>query len=43
VIKFDDFVRVGGWKRARELGLVKSEGRDYVVDDGDVIEFKIGA
>ena len=31
-----------GWKDARERGLVRSEGRDYVMQDGDVVEFKIG-
>lgn len=43
VIGFDDFVAVGGWKEAREKGKVRSEGRDYQVQDGDVIEFKIGS
>ena len=32
----------GGWKNARDKGYVRSEGRDYIVKDGDVIEFKIG-
>ncbi len=32
-----------GWKPARELGKVRSEGRDYVMQDGDVVEFKIGS
>ncbi|MCX6816446.1 MAG: YchF family ATPase [Candidatus Beckwithbacteria bacterium] len=43
VVKFDDFVKVDGWKQARELGKVRMEGRDYIVQDGDVIEFKIGS
>jgi len=42
VIPFADFVSAGGWKAARESGKVRSEGRDYIVQDGDVIEFKIG-
>jgi len=42
VIGFDDFVTVGGWKEARGKGKVRSEGRDYLVQDGDIIEFKIG-
>ncbi len=42
VCDFESFV-VGGWKPARELGKVRSEGRDYVMQDGDVVEFKIGA
>lgn len=42
VIPFTDFVSAGGWKVARDSGKVRSEGRDYIVGDGDVIEFKIG-
>jgi len=33
----------GGWKKSRELGKARLEGRDYVMQDGDVVEFKIGA
>ena len=33
----------GGWKAAREAGKARLEGRDYIVKDGDVIEFKIGS
>jgi hypothetical protein len=43
VIDYREFVRLGGWKKAREVGAVRSEGRDYVMRDGDVVEFKIGA
>jgi len=32
----------GGWKSAKEKGLIRLEGKDYVVQDKDVIEFKIG-
>ncbi|HII95877.1 MAG TPA: redox-regulated ATPase YchF [Candidatus Methanofastidiosum sp.] len=42
VCSFDDFILFGGWKKARELGKVKSEGKDYVMTDSDVVEFKIG-
>ncbi len=54
VVSYDDFIAVGGpaspgerasrggWKKARELGKARLEGRDYIVQDGDVIEFKIG-
>ena len=34
---------VGGWKKAREHGKARSEGKEYVMQDGDVVEFKIGA
>ncbi len=43
VCDFKNFVDLGGWKNARENGKVRSEGRDYVMADGDVVEFKIGA
>jgi GTP-binding protein YchF len=39
-ISHTDFVNVDGWKPARERGLVRSEGKDYVVRDGDVILFR---
>jgi ribosome-binding ATPase YchF (GTP1/OBG family) len=31
---------VGSYKAAREQGLVRSEGRDYVVKDGDILLFR---
>ena len=43
VIPFPQFVEVNGWLKARELGKVQSVGRDYVIKDGEVVEFKIGA
>ena len=42
VVSFDNFVEFGGWKGAREHGKTVFEGRDYIVRDGDVVEFKIG-
>ena len=43
VVSFDGFISCGGWKGSRERGKARLEGRDYVVGDGDVIEFKIGS
>ncbi len=43
VVRFEEFIKSGGWKAARELGKVRSEGRDYIMQDGEVVEFKIGA
>jgi hypothetical protein len=37
---YDDFVRLGGWKGAKEAGVVRSEGKEYVVNDGDVLLFR---
>ncbi|HVZ11748.1 MAG TPA: DUF933 domain-containing protein, partial [Patescibacteria group bacterium] len=42
VVSFDEFVSLGGWKAARAAGKARMEGKDYIVADGDVIEFKIG-
>ena len=37
---YEDFVATGGWKGARERGVVRSEGKEYVVQDGDVMLFR---
>lgn len=41
VINFKDLVKVGSWSEAKSKGLIKTEGKNYVVKDGDIIEFKI--
>jgi len=42
-VSFSDFVEAKGWKGSKELGKVRQEGKEYVMRDGDVVEFKIGA
>lgn len=42
VVSFEDFVLNKGWRGSRATGKARLEGRDYIVQDGDVIEFKIG-
>ena len=42
VINWEDFVDLGGWVKSREAGKVRLEGRDYVMREGDVVEFKVG-
>ena len=42
VINWQDFITLGGWKSAREQGKVRTEGRDYVMQEGDLVEFMIG-
>jgi len=37
VLKFDDFIKCGGWNEAKQKGLLRIEGKDYVVCDGDII------
>jgi GTP-binding protein YchF len=39
-VAYDDFIAHGGWKGAREKGAVRSEGKEYVVHDGDVMLFR---
>jgi GTP-binding protein YchF len=39
VIPYDDFVRCGGRVGAKDAGKMRSEGKDYIVNDGDVILF----
>ena len=39
VIAYDDFVTLGGETKAKEAGKMRSEGKEYVVQDGDVIHF----
>lgn len=41
VIPFGDLVAAGSIAKARELGKLRTEGKDYIVKDGDVIEFMI--
>jgi ribosome-binding ATPase YchF (GTP1/OBG family) len=40
VISYDDYQKVKNFQQARDLGLVRLEGRDYVVQDGDIIYFR---
>ncbi len=39
-ISYQDLVDSGSMANARDKGLIRSEGKDYVVEDGDVIVFK---
>lgn len=43
VINWRSLVEAGGFSQARERGLIRTEGREYVVQDGDVIEIKHNA
>ncbi|MDF7670049.1 redox-regulated ATPase YchF [Orbaceae bacterium ESL0721] len=38
-IAFDDFIKYGGEQGAKEAGKMRSEGKDYIVQDGDVMNF----
>ena len=39
-VAYPDFVANGGWKGAREKGVARAEGKEYVVSDGDVMLFR---
>ena len=39
VIAFDDFIKFGGEQPAKEAGRMRSEGKEYIVQDGDVMHF----
>ena len=41
VIEWDKLLAAGSLARARSEGLLRTEGKDYIVQDGDVVEFKI--
>jgi len=40
VIAYEDFVSLGGEAKAKEAGKLKLEGKDYIVQDGDVMHFR---
>jgi ribosome-binding ATPase len=40
---YESFIGAGGYKGAREQGLTRAEGRDYVVQDGDVMLFRFSS
>ncbi|MFA6981432.1 MAG: redox-regulated ATPase YchF [Patescibacteria group bacterium] len=40
VVSYDDLVKAGSWRGAKELGLIRTEGKEYFMNDGDVVEFR---
>ena len=40
IVSYDDLVREGSMVAAREKGLVRSEGKEYIMQDGDVVLFR---
>ncbi len=41
VVAYDDLVEAGSFAQAKEKGKLRTEGKEYIVKDGDVIEFRI--
>lgn len=42
VISYADFAALNGWIKARDTGKVNIVGKDYIMQDGEVVEFKVG-
>ncbi len=40
VIRYDELLEIGSWNKAKDLGKVRSEGKEYEFVDGDVTEFR---
>ena len=40
VVSFDDLVKAGNMQAAKEKGLIRSEGKEYVMQDGDIVLFR---
>jgi GTP-binding protein YchF len=40
VVAWDELLEIGSWSKAREVGKLRQEGKDYVVQDGDVLEIR---
>jgi GTP-binding protein YchF len=40
VIRWDELLELGSWNKAKEVGKLRVEGKDYVVADGDVLEIR---
>jgi len=39
-VSYDDLVATGSMQKAKEAGKVRIEGKDYVMNDGDVVSFR---
>jgi ribosome-binding ATPase len=40
VIRWDELLELGSWSKAKDVGKIRVEGKDYEVADGDVLEFR---
>jgi ribosome-binding ATPase len=41
VVSWDKFIEAGGEAKCKELGLIRTEGKDYIIKDGDICNFLI--
>lgn len=42
IVSYDDLIATGSMSAAKAAGKVRTEGKDYVMADGDVVEFRHG-
>ncbi|MEX0689934.1 MAG: DUF933 domain-containing protein [Candidatus Paceibacterota bacterium] len=42
VVSYEDLVEAGSWAKARSNGKLRVEGKDYIIQDGDVVHFRVG-
>ena len=40
IVSYDDLVNCGSMVKAREKGLIRLEGKDYIMKEGDIVDFK---
>lgn len=40
IINIDDFINAGGFSEAREKGLIRIEGKAYIIQDGEIVQFR---
>lgn len=40
VVRWDDLIRLGGEAKCREAGVLRVEGKDYIIEDGDAVNFR---
>lgn len=41
VVSYEELIKTGSWSLAREQGFLRTEGKEHVVENGDILEFKI--
>ena len=40
IIDYSDYIELGSEEEAKNKGLIRSEGKDYIVKDGDIVHFR---
>ena len=40
IVSYNDLIASGSYQKAKEAGLVRLEGKEYIMKDGDIVEFK---